>query len=215
MAAGSSIGAASTVTLPRCSGGGGGPPRLRVAIAIRGRAFCRPRLAEREILAIVRLLDEMGIEAVIATMGRRPIRSRESILRADARLEDIAEPDYAGLIIPCAGGGGNGAPAEDSQDFIKLIRSFNVNKKAIAAQNGGVLALARAGILDGRRFAIEDRLAPLAPLGFHRGAGVVRDGNIVTSGRCPLHAGREGGADGTEAMVRRFAACIIKPIRKF
>ena len=194
------------MTPPRCSGGGKAPPRA--LLIVRGRDLCHPRLAEQEILTIVRLLAEFGIEAAIATEGKRPIRSRESILRADARLEDVAESEYEGLIIPCACGGGERAQLGDSPELIDLIRRFNARGKAIAAQNSGVLALARAGILEGAEFAIEDRFAPLVPRGFHRGAGVIRDGNIITSGRCPLHGAPGGDAGGTAAMVGQFAACV-------
>ena len=187
----------------------GGLAAPRVVIVVRGRELCQPRLAEQEILAIARLLAEAGIEAAIATEGKRPLRSRVSILRADLRLEDLSETAYAGLIIPCAGGGGRRMRHGDSPELIDLIRRFNARKKAIAAQNSGVLALARAGILDSARFAIEDRFAPLVPLGIHQGAGVIRDGNIITSGSCPLHAAPEGKPDGTAAMIGQFAAYIL------
>lgn len=195
--------------LPRCDGFGEVPPRVRAALVIRGRELCHPRLAEQEILTIARLLAEFGIEATIATEGKRPIRSRATILRADARLEDVVESEYAGLFLPCAGYGGRSARQEDSQELIDLIRRFNARKKAIAAQNSGVLALARAGILEGARFAIEDRFAHLAPRGCHQGAGVVRDGNIITSGACPLHAKPGCNAGDTAAMVGEFAAYIF------
>ena len=181
----------------------------RVVIVVRGRELCQPRLAEQEILAIARLLAEAGIEAAIATEGKRPLRSRVSILRADLRLEDLSETAYAGLIIPCAGGGGRRIPQGDSPELIDLIRRFNARKKAIAAQNSGVLRPREGGNPRWRKVRHRGSVRAARPLGIHQGAGVIRDGNIITSGSCPLHAAPAGKPDSTAAMIGQFAAYIM------
>ncbi|MCE1196385.1 DJ-1/PfpI family protein [bacterium] len=181
----------------------------KALLVLRGGELVFSRLAGREFFTIMALLSEYEIEAAVATESMRPIRFRGALVRSALRFGDVSEKDYAGIIIPGAGADGDRIYERDPPAIIELLRSFNERKKAIAAQSIGVLALARAGILDGVKFAIEERYAPLVPLGLFQGAGVVVDGNIVTSGASPLNASQRGGVDSTAAMVRRFAAYVM------
>ena len=66
----------------------------------------------------------------------------------------------------------------------------------MAAQYGSVIILADAGILKGKRYAFfDDPLKPTLMRKFtdprfvgaiYSGRGIVQDGNIITSGTCPM-----------------------------
>jgi len=183
--------------------------RQRALLALRGGELLFSRLAEREVLTIMALLAEYEIASSIATECMRPLRFRSVSLRPDVRFEDVSEKEYAGVIIPSAGMDGDRIYERDPPSLIELLKRFNARKKTIAAQGGGVLALARAGILDGVKFAIEERYAALAPLGFFQGTGVAMDGNIITSGRMPTEYRSGELSNDTALMVKHFAFHLI------
>jgi hypothetical protein len=73
------------------------------------------------------------------------------------------------------------------------------------------VTLARAGVLEGKKYAFAEGMGDEVPEfeGLERvGDGVVEDGNIITSGVCPYIAPRRGLKDGTPALTEAFIAKI-------
>jgi putative intracellular protease/amidase len=95
---------------------------------------------------------------------------------------------------------------------------MNWSGKPIAAQTGGVLILGEAGVLKGKKFAFEDEkdsnpsTYPILNDGIYSGRGVIKDGNIITSGTCPWMAKMTGHQDGTAELTRMLIDAIKDPI---
>jgi hypothetical protein len=78
----------------------------------------------------------------------------------------------------------------------------------IGAQNSGVFTLGQAGVLKGKRFAVQAENASSFPGATFAGVGVVVDGNVVTSGTCPYRAQERNKPDGTAELTQKFLALI-------
>jgi putative intracellular protease/amidase len=155
----------------------------------------------KEVGLMVAILEKAGFEVDVATALGVPIAASTTTLRPDLKLADVKVDDYAGFILACMAVGlfpGQPQPAE----------------KPVAAQLGAVCVLAEAGVLKGKRYAfIEDPLnrtyGPGKDVRFtgaiYSGSGVVKDGNIITSGACPyaviFSAERDETAELTNALV--------------
>jgi hypothetical protein len=73
------------------------------------------------------------------------------------------------------------------------------------------LILAKAGVLTGKKFALEESIKDMFPYfknSFYSGFGVVQDGNIITSGSCPLMAKMTGSKDGTAELTNKLVQAI-------
>jgi putative intracellular protease/amidase len=91
---------------------------------------------------------------------------------------------------------------------VAIVKKAVALKKPIAAQNSAVMILYQAGGTRGKRFAVEADLASAVKDGTYGGIGVVRDGNLVTSGTCPLMAIQLGKPDGTPELMREIIALM-------
>ena len=90
----------------------------------------------------------------------------------------------------------------------------------MAAQFGSVIILAQAGILKGKKYAFASDPLKTTPRrkitdprfvgAIYSGRGVVQDGNIITSGACPLLERAFGLPDGTTELTQTFIAQIKK-----
>ena len=97
--------------------------------------------------------------------------------------EALTWDDVDGLLIP------GGVPKHQPPALTELIRKLDGQGKLLAAICAGPVFLARAGILQGRKFthsadaadlARFDASDPFPACGF-TGGGVVRDGNVITA----------------------------------
>jgi putative intracellular protease/amidase len=99
----------------------------------------------------------------------------------------------------------------EETNFVKKVVNAH---KPIAAQLGAVLILAKAGILDGKKFAWADEtdenasMFPEFKKSIYSGRGVVQDGLIITSGTCPWMAKGKGYQDGTQELTQNLVAAI-------
>lgn len=66
-------------------------------------------------------------------------------------------------------------------------------------------------MLKKKKYAFE---RPVFAEGEYAGTGVIRDGNIVTSGTCPHLARETGRPDGSEALTRLFIDAITAESRR-
>ncbi|MGH2983475.1 MAG: DJ-1/PfpI family protein [Solirubrobacterales bacterium] len=105
---------------------------------------------------------------------------------ADLAFSDVQPDDYVALVIP-----GGRAPEyiRNDSDAQRIIRHFFDEEKPVAQLCHAGLALAAAGVLDGRRTAAYPELEPdisAAGAEFVDGAGVV-DGVMVSARAWPDH----------------------------
>ena len=101
-----------------------------------------------------------------------------------------------------------------TSEEINFARNIVKEGKPVAAQLGAVLILAKAGVLNGKKYAWADEqdenvnMFPAFKGGIYSGRGVVRDGLIITSGTCPMMAKMRGHQDGTDELTRTLIEVI-------
>lgn len=141
-----------------------------------------------------RQYNKEDIEVVTCGVKREIISTFGIPLKADLLIDEVAEEDFAALVIP--GGFGEYGFYEDAYDerLLELIRRFNDAEKMIASVCVGSFPLGKSGVLRGRRgttyHLINGRKQKqLAELGVNIVVDepVVIDGNIISSW-CPSTA---------------------------
>ncbi len=152
------------------------------------------------------LLQEAGFTVVVASPSGETIGGEKTSLTPDMKIEDVEIAEYAGIIMPCLATDWTPSPVTQ-----ELVRAAAAAGKPVAAQLGSVVTLARAGVLEGKRYAFAEGMGDNVPEfeGLERaGHGVVEDGNIITSGVCPYIAPRRGLEDGTSGLTKALIAKI-------
>jgi putative intracellular protease/amidase len=153
------------------------------------------------------ILKQAGFEVIVATISGEVLKTDSVTIKPDLKLSEVDINNYDGFIIPCMAVGDTIVTSEE----INFVKNVTNKGKPLAAQLGGVLILAKAGILDGKKYAlIEDASnSPTFNSGIYSGRGVVQDGNIITSGVCPARAKDSGYKDGTEELTKTLIKAII------
>jgi len=156
----------------------------------------------KEVGVMTSMLERAGFEVVVASVSGQPITGGAATLKPDLKLADVKVEDYAGFILPCMGGD------VTLPEAVEIVRKAVTLGKPVAAQLGSVIfTLAKAGVLSGKQFAILSGYEKYIPDGIYKGAGVVQDGNLITSGVCPNMA-REGLPDTTAELTQKFIALL-------
>ncbi len=131
------------------------------------------------------MLEEAGFKVVIASASGRTFLRGDITLESDLKLAEVKIADYVGFIIPCMSLGTTTVKPEE----VAIAKQVVAEGKPVAAQRKGVLILAQAGVLAGKRYSYESN--PTYDTRFdeaiYGGKGVVQDGNIITSAYCPLY----------------------------
>ncbi|MDJ0925700.1 MAG: DJ-1/PfpI family protein [Acidimicrobiia bacterium] len=153
-----------------------------------------------EVGVMVNLLEEAGVETVVALPDGQALQGETMTLEADLALADVVVADYDGFLLPCMGAGG-----ERNDDTVEIVRQAVAAGLPVAAQFGSVGMLAEAGALDGREYAADGAFGSRAvEEGTYAGTGVVADGNVITSGTCPRAARYYDRPDGTADLTQAF-----------
>ena len=171
---------------------------------------------EKEVRVMKKILEQSGFNVFITTVSGEPLSSAGSIrVTPDLKLSDIEVADYAGFILPNMGVGSSPYRLV-APEAVSMVKKAAADGKPVAAQRGSVLTLAKAGVLEGKKYAFKYDLGvnwyknefPDCKGAVYSGTGVVRDGNIITSGVCPAAAKFLGLNDGTEELTRALIAAI-------
>jgi putative intracellular protease/amidase len=164
-----------------------------------------------EVGQMKEILEHSGFQVSIATLNGEILKTDSITLKPDLRLRDVNIKDYAGFMIPCMATNDTIITAEE-KNFVKTV---SYQGKPLAAQMGGIWILAKAGILDGRKYAIfeDPGNEPAFKKAIYSGNGVVKDGNIITSGICPWMAKMSGQKDGTAELTNTMVAVIKEKIK--
>jgi len=164
------------------------PPNTRPTIANKEHTMIRvliplaPGFEDLEAVTIVNLLRRAGIEVV--TSGLQPglvTGARGMRMEPDALLDDVLDRDFAMIALP---GGMPGAENLKNDARIQtLLKKMAGAGKYTAAICAAPIALAQAGLLDGKRAtSYPGFIEKLAIPGAHFTTdSVVVDGKVVTS----------------------------------
>jgi 4-methyl-5(b-hydroxyethyl)-thiazole monophosphate biosynthesis len=141
-----------------------------------------PGFEDLEATTIVDLLRRGGIEVVTAGLQPGLVQGARGIrVQPDAVLDDVLDQDFTMIALP---GGMPGAEnLKNDARIIALLRKMAGAGKYTAAICAAPIALAQAGLLDGKRATsfpgFVDKLS--IPDGRYTGAAVEIDGKVVTS----------------------------------
>lgn len=162
----------------------------------------------KEVAVMKSVLEQSGAKVDIATLSGEPISVGSVKLDPVLKLANVRAEDYSGLIIPCMAVDKRNVP-----EMVAFVKKAVEAKKPVAAQFGGVEYLAQAGVLKGKKYAygveVDLKETPEFNGGIYSGTGVVRDGNIITSGICPMWSREKGVADGTSGLARALIEAIM------
>lgn len=130
-----------------------------------------------DIIGWTRVLKEVKSVDLVITAFRRSIRSKHNlIINAHILLDEVTLSDYHALIIP---GGFNDSGYEEVYDerVLDLIKKVHENGGIVTAMCVGSLAVAKAGILNGKEattYSLSRR---------HDNLQTLRDYGAVTTGQ--------------------------------
>ena len=178
----------------------------KVLLYIQDGSMALEYMLIHEVGKMKQILKQAGFEVTTATMSGEVLKTDSVTVKPDLKLSEVNIDNYAGFIIPCMAVGDTVVTSEEV-NFVKNV----VNEgKPLAAQLGGVYILAKAGILNGKKYALIDdaSMSPTFKSGIYSGRGVIQDGNIITSGVCPTMAKDRGYQDGTEMLTQTLIDAI-------
>lgn len=160
-----------------------------------------------EVAKMKQILEQAGIEVDIASISGEILKSESMTVKPDIILSKVNIRKYSGFIVPCM------APKDTIVTHLEKNFIIEVVKegKPLAAQTSAVLILAEATVLYGKKFAMEENLIDLSPEfknAVYSGIGVVQDGNIITSGTCPMMTKMTGIKDGTAELTNKLIQTI-------
>lgn len=160
-----------------------------------------------EAVKIKQILEQTGFDVDIASISGETLKSESMSIKPDIMLSKVNIRKYSGFIVPCM------APKDtvvtlQEKNFIKAVVQEG---KPLAAQTSAVYLLAESGVLHGKKFAMEENLINMSPEfknSVYSGIGVVQDGNIITSGTCPMMMKMTGLKDGTAELTNKLIQTI-------
>jgi len=158
----------------------------------------------REVGVMLEMLEAAGLAVVVASASGRTMGRHTVKLKPDMKLAEVRVADYAGIILPSMAVGLT-VPAQPK--ITEIVRKAAAGDSVVAAQHGSVVVLQRAGVLKKKKYAFERRVFSE---GVYAGTGVVRDGNLITSGTCPYLARETGRPDGTVELIRLVIESIAR-----
>jgi putative intracellular protease/amidase len=158
----------------------------RVLIVPREGSIAPDLMIKREVLVIKQILTQAGYDVEVATVSGKPIRGKDQILEANAKVGDVDLSRYSGLVLACMAAGSIGE-WHASQDEKSLATDAAQRGMLVGAQASALITLAEAGLLDGKHYCYYKN--PGHTEGFvngqYSGLGVIRDGILITSSSCP------------------------------
>jgi len=170
---------------------------------------------KEEVGVMKEILEEAGFTVVVATISGLPLSTDSVQIIPDLKLSDVEIIDYSGIILPCMHAG---ASMEEVDPLaVKLVKEANLSNIPIAVQHASIMTLAKAGILKGKQYTYHKEVEADEFAGFegskYCGTGVVRDGNIITSGVCPYLEKLYGLEDGTQKLILTLIDIVNEKVK--
>jgi len=157
-------------------------------------------LTTNEAIVMKHMLEEAGFMVVIATASGTTYVNGDIKFESDLKLAEVKVTDYVGFIMPCLALGTSNVKPEE----VTIAKKIVAEGKPVAAQRKGVLILAQAGVLAGKRYSYFSEPASYDKQfdkAIYSGKGVVQDGNIITSSYCPYHGSLDQTAELTQTFI--------------
>jgi putative intracellular protease/amidase len=182
----------------------------KVLMFIQDNSMDQGFMLINEVVKMKEMLGQTGFEVITATISGDELKSDQINVKPDTKLSKVDIKEFSGLIIPCM------APYDTivTSEEKSLVRKLVDEGKPVAAQTSAVLLLAKSGVLKDKKYAFP-RNNMLSPdmfqefkSGIYSGTGVVQDGNIITSGICPMEAKMTGQNDGTSDLTSKLIQAI-------
>jgi len=157
-----------------------------------------------EVGKMSEIIKQSGFEVTIATISGKVLNSGSVTVKPDLKLSEVNIDEYAGVIIPCM------TLDLATPEMIAFVKSAVDKGKPIAAQAGSVTLLARAGILNGKKYTYNHDANAETDFesSIYSGTGVIQDGIIITSGSCPWISKETGWQDGTAKLTQTLVETI-------
>jgi len=174
------------------------PPPPRVLVIPREGSRVTEVNLTNELGVMISMLEQAGFQVVVASASGQPFVGRTTTVETDLELADVKVADYIGFILPCMA---QGIPGPVPPEAVEIVREAVAEGKPVAAQQGSVLILHEAGVLEGKKYAFEYHKFSE---GIYSGTGVVQDGNIITSATCSYRAKVTGRRDGTPELTQKL-----------
>jgi putative intracellular protease/amidase len=170
-------------------------------------------LALQELQHISDIVTGAGYIPVTASIGGKTVKRNNTEIRPDIAVETADLDNYQGIIIPCLLRGSTAENWHARIEEIELVTMASESGIPIAAQHGGVVILAEAGLLEGKKFAYYPDDAFWNDEYFSKGLyvisrDVIRADNLITSGPCLFHTQIPGQEAGTEEMMKLFFEAV-------
>jgi len=165
-----------------------------------------------EVGVMKQILEESGLTVLVATVSGQPLIAESVQITPDLKLIDVNIADYSGFILPCMHAGASSEAV--NPQAVRMVKEVVLAHKPIAVQHAAIIILAKAGALQGINYTFHAEVDtvkyPEFKGGVYSGTGVVKDGNIITSGVCPYLEVLYGFKAGTELLTES----LIKEIKK-
>lgn len=162
-------------------------------------------MLDKEVGVMTAMLKKAGYEIVTASASGQPLAGKSMTLSPDKKLADVNVGDYAAVMVPCMGATMNKPRSPEAANIVKQAVALGL---PVGAQASGVLILSDAGALNGKDYALFSEFDTLTQQRAAKGDGVLQDGNIITSGICPLLGKVLGRTDGTVALTEKMLALL-------
>lgn len=172
----------------------------KVLMYIQDNSMDLDYMLANEALKIKQTLEQAGFDVDIASISGDSLKTGSMNLKPDIMLDDVNIETYSGFIVPCMAPKDSILTLQEKSFIIEVVNAG----KPIAAQTSAVYLLAEAGVLNGKKFAMEESLIGMSPEfknAVYSGTGVVQDNLIITSGTCPMMAKMTGLKDGTAELT--------------
>lgn len=176
----------------------------KVLIFIKEESSQLEFMLKNEVVKMSEMLEESGFEVTTATVSGKELNIGSVALTPDLRLKQVNIDDYDGFIIPCM------VVDTTTQQTINFVQSIAEKDKPIAAQVASVYLLAKAGVLEGKKYALYSDQSNRSEFegSIYNGNGLVQDGKVITSGGCPWSAHRGRAKDMTAELTQSLMDVI-------
>lgn len=135
---------------------------------------------ETEFIAVGDVLRRLGMEVTVAGLHRLEVKGAHDFgLKADRLLAECSPAGFDAVFLP--GGMGGALAMYNSGAVVEFVREMERSGKIVSAICAAPIVLAKAGVLEGKKFTMYPGLGEYLPDGCVPGEGAAeRDGRIVT-----------------------------------